>query len=179
MEEGLILNPGSTRTVTFTADTAGTFFFACIVSSCGTGHSLMNGSFTVNAAPLAPTIGGFQPTIGSTAGGNVVLIEGANFQNGATVKFGDVAAVSTTVNSSTSISTAAPAHAAGAVSITVTNPDLQSAVSSTSYVYELPGPAITSITPSTGPTSGGTEMISACGAVSLMAASTLSNVRMP
>jgi plastocyanin len=155
-EESLTLNPGSTRTVTFTATTAGTFFFACTVSSCGIGHSLMNGSFVVNAAPLPPTISGFQPTSGSTAGGNVVLIEGANFQNGATVKFGDVTAVSTTVNSSTSISATAPAHAAGAVAITVTNPDSQAAVSSTSYVYELPGPAITLITPSTGPTSGGT-----------------------
>lgn len=87
-----------------------------------------------------------------------MLIEGANFQNGATVKFGDVAAVSVTVNSSTSISAAAPAHAAGPVAITVTNLDLQTAVSSTNYVYEIPGPAITSITPSTGPTSGGTAI---------------------
>jgi len=158
VEEGLTLNPGMTRTVTFTATTAGTFFFACIVSSCGIGHSLMNGSFVVNAAPLAPSISSFQPTSGSTAGGNVVLIEGANFQNGAAVKFGDVAAVSVTVNNSTSISAAAPAHVVGAVAITVTNPDLQTAVSSTNYVYELPGPAITSITPSTGATSGGTAI---------------------
>lgn len=59
VEEGLTLNPGMTRTVTFTATTAGTFFFACIVSSCGIGHSLMNGSFVVNSAPLAPSIIGF------------------------------------------------------------------------------------------------------------------------
>jgi len=154
--DSLNIRPNSPRTVTFTANTAGTFVFFCTQSSCGTGHGLMVGNFIVNAAPLPPTISSFRPASGSTSGGTVVLIEGANFQNGATVKFGDVAAVSTLVNSATSISATAPAHDVGSVSITVTNSDGQSAVSSASYVYELPGPAITSITPATGPTSGGT-----------------------
>ncbi len=150
------IRPGSARSFTFTANTAGTFAYFCTESSCGSGHGLMVGTFIVNAAPLPPTISSFRPASGSTAGGTVVLIEGANFQNGATVKFGDVAAVATLVNDATSITATTPAHGVGEVSITVTNSDGQSAVSSVTYVYEVPGPAITSITPSTGSTSGGT-----------------------
>ena len=79
-----------------------------------------------------------------------------NFQNGASVKFGDANAVSTTVNSSTSISAIAPAHAAGDVAITVTNPDGGSATfGSYTYVAAL---AITSISPSIGSTAGGTQV---------------------
>ena len=74
----------------------------------------------------------------SDAGIRVVLITGTNFQNGATVKFGATPAVSTTFNSSTSLSAVAPAHgSAGAVTLSVTNPDGQS-VSAGTYTYFAP-----------------------------------------
>ncbi len=149
------MNPGQHVARTFIASIAGTFTFACTVSSCGTGHPDMNDTFTVLAAATPPVITSFTPISGPTTGGTVVAITGSNFQNGATMKFGDAAAVSTTVNSATSISAIAPVHAAGDVTLTVTNPDGQSASFGT-YTYTTPGPSITSIDPSSGPTSGGT-----------------------
>lgn len=129
--------PGKHTTVTFVANTPGTFTYQCTFF-CGSGHSNMNGVFTVTAAAAAPTIASFAPSSGPAAGGTVVAITGTNFQNGATVQFGSAAAVSVTVNTATSISAIAPVHAAGAVTITVTNPDGQSATSAGSYTYVAP-----------------------------------------
>lgn len=148
------ISPSRPFTRTFVANTAGTFTFFCTVF-CGDGHGGMSDVFTVTAAAIPPTITSFTPTSGPATGGTVVAISGSNFQNGATVKFGDTAAVSTTVNSATSISAIAPVHAAGDVTLTVTNPDGQSASFGT-YTYTNPGPSITSIDPLSGPTSGGT-----------------------
>src|SRR5207244_10909677 len=50
----------------------------------------------------------------------------------------------------------APAHAAGAVDVVVTNPDAQSGTLAGGFTYALPAPTIASITPDTGPTSGNT-----------------------
>lgn len=41
------LEPGKTVNVEFIADKTGTFTFACTVSSCGSGHSGMNGQLVV------------------------------------------------------------------------------------------------------------------------------------
>ncbi|HSP14646.1 MAG TPA: IPT/TIG domain-containing protein [Thermoanaerobaculia bacterium] len=142
---------------TFVANTPGTFSYFCTVSSCGSGHPNMFGTMTVNAAPNPPAISSFTPTGGTTAGGTVVAVTGSAFQNGASVKFGDTPAVSTTVNSSSSISAIAPAHDPGAVTLTVSNPDGQSA-NFGSYIYAVPGPSITSIDPTSGPTTGGTAL---------------------
>lgn len=152
---GTTFSPGQHRTVTFVANTAGTFTYLCTFF-CGSGHGSMNGVFTVNAAASpAPTVSSFTPRTGSTSGGTVVAITGSNFQNGATLKFGSVSAVSVTVNSSSSISAISPAHAAGDVTLTVTNPDGQSGTAD-AFTYIAPGPAITSVSPSSGSNAGGT-----------------------
>lgn len=154
-ENSRTLNRNQTVTIQFIADLPGSFSYFCTVSSCGSGHSTMTGTLVVNAAPVAPAITSFTPTSGPTSGGTVVAISGANFQNGATVRFDSTSAVSVTVNSATSISAISPVHAAGDVTITVTNPDGQSATLG-SFTYTGAGPAITSITPSSGSVAGGT-----------------------
>ncbi len=68
----------------------------------------MSGEMTVTAPATPPTVTSFLPHSGSTAGGSVVAISGTNFQNGATVSFGDASAVKVTVNSATSISAISP-----------------------------------------------------------------------
>jgi plastocyanin len=151
------INKGQHRTVTFVANQPGTFTYFCTQGSCGIGHGNMSGTLTVQAAPAPPSISSFNPTTGSTAGGTLVSIGGTGFQNGATAKFGDTAAVTTIVNSSTSITATAPAHSAGTVSVSVTNPDSQTATFG-SYIYSTPGPAIIDIAPASGPTSGGTQL---------------------
>jgi IPT/TIG domain len=152
-----LINRGQTRQVTFVANSPGTFTYICSQSSCGSGHSLMNGTFTVNATQAAPpTISSINPSSGTPNGGNLVTITGANFVNGATVKFDTSNGIGTTVNSSTSITVTAPAHAAGTVTVTVTNPDNQSGTSS--YTYVNPTLSVSSVSPSTGTTSGGTSV---------------------
>ena len=154
---GTTFSKGTHRTITFTASTPGTFTYFCTFS-CGPGHPNMNGTLIVNAAAAPPSITSFTPTQGSVSGGNNVAITGANFQSGATVNFGDTAAVSVTVNGSTSINVTSPVHAAGAVNITVTNPDGQSATSANAFTYLAPSPTISSISPSSGSNAGGTPI---------------------
>lgn len=153
---GTTVFKGQHQTITFVANTAGTFTYFCTVF-CGEGHPTMSGTLVVNAAPNPPMVTAFAPHSGSVNGGTVVLFSGTGFQNGATVKFGELAAVSVVVNSATSVSAIAPAHAAGAVVVTITNPDGQTATAGT-YQYIAPSPSITSIAPSSGSTAGGTTI---------------------
>ena len=69
----------------------------------------------------APTISSVSPNSGSTGSDTTVTIKGTNFVAGATVTFGGTAASNVTVTSSTSITATAPAHAAGAVNVVVSD----------------------------------------------------------
>ena len=102
------LIPGKPVTKTFVANSAGSFTYFCTQPSCGTGHTNMVGTFIVNAAPPAPAVTSLSPAAGPVTGGTVVTITGTNFQNGATVTFGDAAAASVTVTSATRITAIAP-----------------------------------------------------------------------
>src|SRR5208283_4716494 len=93
-----------------------------------------------------------------TSGGTVVTITGTNFQSGATVEFGSAAATGVTVNSATSISATTPADSAGAVTVTV-NSGGQSATLPGGFTFSTASPpSITSVSPSAGPTAGGTAV---------------------
>lgn len=151
------VSKGQHQMKTFVANVPGTFTYFCTISSCGAGHVNMFGTFTVNAPAAAPSITSFTPRTGSPNGGTNVAITGTNFQNGATVKFGDTNAVSVSVNNGTSINATSPVHAAGDVQITVTNPDGQSASSGT-FTYLTPAPSVASISPSSGSNAGGTPI---------------------
>ena len=78
--------------------------------------SLTNGFTYV----VVPTVSSVSPKNGPAAGGTAVTITGTNFATGATVTFGGTAATNVVVASSTSITATTPAHAAGAVTVTVT-----------------------------------------------------------
>jgi hypothetical protein len=147
----------TTKTFHFVANTAGDFTYFCTQPTCGSGHSNMFGTFTVNAAAPAPTIGGISPSSGPTAGGTAVAINGANFVSGATVTFGSLPATSTTFNNSTSITAVTPPQSAGLVSVTVQNPD-GSSVAFSGFTYVVPAPTIASISPTSGPSAGGTAV---------------------
>ena len=64
------------------------------------------------------------------------------------------------MTSSTSISASSPAHAAGAVGVAVTNTDGQSGALPNAYTYTSsnPAPTISSISPTSGTTAGGTAV---------------------
>ncbi|HEY2978588.1 MAG TPA: IPT/TIG domain-containing protein, partial [Burkholderiaceae bacterium] len=71
----------------------------------------------------APFVSAVSPTSGSTGGGTAVSISGGRFASGAGVSFGGAAASNVSVASASSITATTPAHAAGAVTVVVTNPD--------------------------------------------------------
>jgi heme/copper-type cytochrome/quinol oxidase subunit 2 len=173
---GFFYNKGQHRTVSFVATTPGSFTFFCTQSSCGSGHGTMAGEMTVQAAPTPPTITSFVPTSGPASGGTVVAIAGTNFQNGATVKFGTNSAVSVTFNNANSLSVISPVHDAGDVSIVVSNPDGQSVTSAGVFTYAVPGPSISSITPDTGSTAGGTQITISGGSFAAGATVTIGGV---
>ena len=77
--------------------------------------------------------------------------------SGATVTFGGTAATNVVVVSGTQITATTPAHAAGAVTVTVTNPDTQSGSLSSGFTYtSVTAPTVSGVSPNTGPAAGGT-----------------------
>ena len=108
----------------------------------------------------APTVTSISPTSGTTAGGTAVSITGTGFLAGATVKLGGTSATGVTVVNSTTITATTPAHAAGAVNVVVTNSDAQSGTLTNGYTYTSsnPAPTVSSISPTSGTTAGGTAV---------------------
>jgi hypothetical protein len=117
------------------------------------------GGFTYTASSSSTSIGvsGASPTQGPTSGGTVVTITGKGFQAGAAVAFGGTKSTAVTVGSSTQVNAMSPPGSSGTVAITVTNPDSQSASLPSAFTYSS-GPSLTSISPNTGPVTGGTTV---------------------
>ncbi len=111
------------------------------------------------SGPLpAPTISSVAPATGPTSGGTLLTISGANFTAGATVTVAGTAASGVTVVNSTTITATTPAHAAGAATVVVTNPDAQSGNLPNAFTYVAPAPTVTSVAPASGPIAGGTAI---------------------
>jgi alpha-tubulin suppressor-like RCC1 family protein len=85
--------------------------------SIGYDFAIAQGTFT--KPPASPKVSSVSPTGGPVAGGTEVTITGSKLSGATTVRFGGTPAASFTVNSSTSITAIAPAHAAGTVDVTV------------------------------------------------------------
>ena len=90
------------------------------------------------AALAAPTISAIDPTSGPIAGQTAITITGTDFVAGLMVDFGGASATSIVLTGSTSIACLDPAHAAGAVLVTVTNPDTQFATIGFTYIAVVP-----------------------------------------
>lgn len=133
--------------------------FSYIVRSTDNANILTSNSGASYTLVLpAPTVSAVSPVSGPTAGGTVLTISGTNFVAGATVRVGGTLATNVTVASPTSITATAPAHAAGLTDVVVTNPDAQSATRAGAFTYIAPNPSITSVSPATGLTTGGTTI---------------------
>ncbi len=104
-----------------------------------------------------PGLTSVSPTSGPTAGGTTVTITGTGFVAGATVRVNGVAATGVTFVSATQLRANTPAASAGTYAIQVTNPDTQTGTLGGAYTYMAP-PAVTSISPTSGPTAGGTTI---------------------
>lgn len=103
------------------------------LAACSSG----GGSNPLPPAP-APVISSIAPGGGSIVGGTPFVVSGANFQSGATLTLGGAAANVASVTSTT-ILAVTPAHAAGTVAVTVTNPDHQAATLPNGFTYLAAG----------------------------------------
>ncbi|MCI0342243.1 MAG: IPT/TIG domain-containing protein [Planctomycetales bacterium] len=109
------------------------------------------------AEPSPPLVASVAPSSGPTTGGTSVTVSGDFFQAGASVLFGSSAA-SATVASATTIVATTPPGTAGAVSVTVLNPDGRSASLAGAFTYLLSPPSFSSVSPAFGLDSGGTSV---------------------
>lgn len=114
------------------------------------------GGFTYTSS-TAFGVSGASPAKGPTCGGTVVTITGEGFKTGAAVAFGSSRSSAVTVASSTQINAMSPAGSSGTVPITVTDPDAQSASLPSGFTYTS-GPVVSSISPNSGPVTGGTTV---------------------
>jgi uncharacterized protein (TIGR03382 family) len=102
-----------------------------VVSNPGGQTGTLTGGFTYVPPPELTSVA---PTSGSIAGGTSVTVSGFKFVTGATVTFGDSAGAVTSLTA-TSIVAITPAHSAGPVDVTVTNPDGQKAKLTAAYTF--------------------------------------------
>ncbi|MFM8311728.1 MAG: IPT/TIG domain-containing protein, partial [Ilumatobacteraceae bacterium] len=128
--------------------------------SVTTSGGTSNGATFTYTAPT-PTVTALTPATGSTIGGTTVQVTGTGFLANSTVAFGTVTvpAGNVTVNSQTSITVISPAVlVAGVVNVTVTTSGGTSATGGQgdNFTYTAPIPAVTSLSPTSGTTAGGT-----------------------
>jgi hypothetical protein len=142
--------------MTFRGALAGFALAGLTLTACG-GSETPSGP-TDPPVVVGPTVLSVSPTSGPTSGGTRVTISGANFATGAEVIIGGVAATSVSVVSSTSIQATTGARQAGAAEVTVTVDGRSSTLASAFTYVSLPPPTISSISPSSGSTAGGTTV---------------------
>jgi hypothetical protein len=105
---------------------------------------------------VTPAVTGINPSSGPTAGGTSVTITGVGFTGATAVLFGTVNGASFTVNSDTQITAISPAEAPGTVDVTVITPGGTTATSASDQFTFVVAPTVTGLSPSSGPTAGGT-----------------------
>jgi hypothetical protein len=142
-------------TVSHTFPVAGVYTVALTVfaadgTSIGTARTI-----AVGAVP-PPAVTKVAPAKGPAAGGTTVTITGSNLTGATAVSFAGGAATSFAVRSATQIVAISPAGTGGTADVTVTTPAGTSAsVLADHFKYT---PAVTGVSPSSGPTSGGTTV---------------------
>jgi hypothetical protein len=107
-----------------------------------------------------PTVTGVSPNAGPTSGGTSVVITGSGFSGVTAVTFGAVPATSFVVNHAGQITAVSPAQGAGTVNVRVTTGAGTSPIAAANqFTYVTSPPTVTSVSPNSGPTSGGTSVV--------------------
>lgn len=130
---------------------------AAAVAACVALASLVAVEPTAVAA-VGPSVGRVSANTGKTAGGQRVTLHGAGFTRVAWVKFGTAYGRAIRVLSSTQLQVTTPAHAAGVVNVTVRSAYGTSATRIQDRFTFIAPPAITSIAPTSGSTTGGARV---------------------
>jgi len=102
----------------------------------------------------APSVTSVDPSSGPSAGGTRVTIAGANFSAQALVTVGGAGCTVEGMPVTTSIVCITPPGSIGSTTVVVVNPDSQNGQKVNGFTYAAP--IVSSVTPSSGPTAGGT-----------------------
>jgi len=132
---GTITAGTGTANITFTAGAVGTLTLNVTVTTSTNCSDSKSANVNVTAAPIPVTITSVVPPAGKTTGGKAVTVNGTGFLSGATLTFGGSAATSVVVVNSTKITALTPAHAGGAVNVTVTNTNASTATLTNGYTF--------------------------------------------
>nr|WP_228489028.1 IPT/TIG domain-containing protein [Raineyella fluvialis] len=155
---GLTVDSATSLTVVAPAHAAGVV--DVVVQTPG-GQATKTGSFTYKVPPVpAPVVSGLSPAEGDVGGGVKVTISGQNLTGATGVTFGGVAGTGLTVDSATSLTVVAPAHAAGVVDVVVQTPGGQ-ATKTGSFTYKVPpvpAPVVSGLSPAEGDVGGGVKV---------------------
>ncbi len=106
---------------------------------------------------VAPAVTGVNPTSGPLSGGTSVTISGSGFTGATAVTFGGTPATSFAINSDTDITATAPAGS-GPGDVVVTTSGGMSATSPVDVFTWVAPPAVTAVSPASGPLAGGTSV---------------------
>jgi IPT/TIG domain len=138
-------------------DAHGNELYNQAVAGVASGSQMYSQAYLVLASGFvpAPRLTGVSTSAGPASGGSSVTITGTGFTGAASVHFGNAAATSVRVTSSTSITAVAPVEAGGTVDITVTNAGGTSATSAADRFTFVAAPTVTGVSPSSGPLAGG------------------------
>ena len=130
-----------------------------VVTNIDNGSDTLVGGFL--ATGPAPTLGSVSLASGTNAGGSTITLTGTNFAPGPAVTVGGVAATSVNLVDSMNVTCVTPALAPvlGPVAVTITNADAQAASLPTGYNALGTAPTLTTVTPNSGTTGGGTNIV--------------------
>ncbi len=166
----------TSMTVFAPAAVAGTVAVTVINPDGGSATRADAFTYLTTTTPISePAIASVSPANGPTAGGTSVTISGSDFRSGAIVRFG--ASLATVLDVADQVMTVrTPAGTAGAVTMTVTNPDGGAATSTSAFTYvsvaePVSEPTIMAVTPGSGPTTGNTTVT--IGGAAFMAGATV------
>jgi len=128
-------------------------------TAAGTSATSSADQFTYSAASAPTTVTSISPTSGPAAGGTSVNINGTGFSTaggGTAVKFGSMAGTNVRCGSATQCTVTSPAGS-GTADVTVTVGTSTSATSAADKFSYAP-PTVTGISPTSGPSAGGTNV---------------------
>jgi len=110
-------------------------------------------------AGVSPDCSAVVPDSGSALGGEIVAVEGQNFQDGLHMYVCMVPATEIDVADSSQFTARTPAGAVGKCDVVVVNPDGQKGLLEDGFTYNAAQPALLKVVPSVGPTEGGIDVI--------------------
>ncbi|MGO9763133.1 MAG: IPT/TIG domain-containing protein [Solirubrobacteraceae bacterium] len=128
-----------------------------VTNAGGTSAGSAADEFTYVAPGHAPAITSLSAKKGPAAGGSTLTIKGTGFVGVTAVEFGAASATNFTVNSPTSITVETPPATTGAVEVTVTTPNGESAATRKDR-FTFGAPTVTNVSPDTGSKAGGTAV---------------------